>query len=149
IAVGTIYHYFDDKLELFSALFTRRREELFEAIDAAAKQHARAPFAAQLDVFVRAVFEHFDQRRAFLRIALHERWPPRATAKTKAGKNSLHQLQERAERVVRLGLREKRLRNDGAAELLATVLVAIVRGVLFLRADGQQPFAAETEQVVS
>jgi AcrR family transcriptional regulator len=152
IAVGTIYNYFNDKVELFNALFARRSEELFEAIDAAAKRHARAPFAAQLDAFVRAVFGHFDQRRAFLRMAL-ERATPHVPAATKGkghGKSpALQQLQARAERVVRIGAREKRLRDDDTAELLATVLVAIVRAVLVMRADSDHPLAAETERVVS
>src|ERR1700722_5610448 len=48
VAVGTIYNYYEDKPALFDALFTRRREELFSAIDAATKQHGREPFARQL-----------------------------------------------------------------------------------------------------
>jgi AcrR family transcriptional regulator len=148
IAVGTIYNYFDDKLELFNALFARRREELLESIDAAAKSQAKQPFAIQLDAFVRAVFAHFDGHRSFLRIAL-EREPGRL-AKAKESKHpALQQLRERAERVVRIGLREKQLRNDDTADLQATVLVSIVRAVLVMRADDKRPFTPETERVIS
>jgi AcrR family transcriptional regulator len=146
IAVGTIYNYFNDKLELFNALFARRREELFAAIDDAAKAHAKDPFAVQLDAFVRAVFGHFDGHRAYLRIAL-EREPGRP------GKNSkylaLQQLQERADRVVRVGLREKQLRKDDTSELLGAVLTSLVRAILMMRADDKRPLAFETERVVS
>jgi AcrR family transcriptional regulator len=150
IAVGTIYNYFDDKVVLFDALFALRRAELYDAIDEAAKQHARDPFGPQLDAFVRAVFAFFDERRTFLRIALEfEALRPQVVKAKGGGKQpSMQQLQDRAERVVRIGLREKELR-DGDADLLATVLVSVVRGVLVMRASTDKPFALETERVVS
>ncbi|HTA92400.1 MAG TPA: hypothetical protein VK745_22635, partial [Polyangiaceae bacterium] len=55
---------------------------------------------------------------------------------------------ERAERIMRVGVREKRLR-DVEVELLATVLVSIVRGVLIMRAHRDAPFATETARVVA
>jgi AcrR family transcriptional regulator len=150
IAVGTIYNYFQDKNELIDALTTRRREELCEAIDLAAKEHAREPFGAQLEAFVRAVFTHFDGRRAYLRIALES--APLRSHIVKGADGSKHpamqQLQERAERIVRIGVREKKLRDE-SVDLLATVLVAIVRGVLIVRSQGELPFAPETARVVS
>lgn len=151
IAVGTIYNYFNDKDELFTAVFARRHAELFEATDLAAKNHAKEPFEAQLAAFVRAVFTHFDARRAFLRLALEQRGaiPQLAKAKGQGKQSALRQLQERAEHVVRIGVRAKQLRSDDKLDLLATVLVSIVRGVLVLRADSDQPLAAETERVVS
>jgi AcrR family transcriptional regulator len=150
IAVGTISNYFDDKVVLFDALFTRRREELYGAIDEAAKKHAKDPFAAQLESFVGNVFSFFDARRAFLRIALELESHGPQIVKTKGGgkQPAMQQLLERAERVVRIGVREKQLRDDGA-DLLATVLVSIVRGVLVMRAGSEKPFAAETAHVVS
>jgi AcrR family transcriptional regulator len=149
-AVGTIYNYFADRQKLFDALFELRREELYAAIDDAAKKHARDAFAAQLDAFVRAVFTYFDDRRSFLRIAL-EAEPSRTLVKTEKGNGkqpAMQQLQERAERVVRIGVREKKLRQDDA-NLLATVLVSIVKGVLIMRAEHPEPFGPQTERVVS
>jgi AcrR family transcriptional regulator len=150
IAVGTIYNYFHDKHELFDALSARRREELYEAIDEAAKEHTRDAFAAQLNAFVGAVFAYFDGRRAFLRMALESESPRPIIVKGKDGQKhrAMQQLQERAERVVRLGVREKRLREE-STDLLATILVSIVRGVLVARAQSDQPFSPETARVVS
>jgi AcrR family transcriptional regulator len=147
-AVGTIYNYFHDKDQLFDALFTRRKEELYSAIDAAAKRCAREPFERQLEAFVRSVFEYFDARRAFLRIAFEVEKPQIVKGADGRKRPAAQQLQERAERVVRVGLREKRLRED-AADLLATLLVSIVRGVLIARNLDDRPFLAETERVVS
>jgi AcrR family transcriptional regulator len=147
VAVGTIYNYFEDRRELFVALFKRRREELFEAIDESAKKHAKDPFAAQLDSYVRAVFAHFDARRAYLRIALDGEAALVAEPQAKK-RSTLEQMQARAERIVRLGVREKQLRDMGV-ELLATVLVSIVRGVLLLKAHGDEPFGPEAAKVVS
>jgi AcrR family transcriptional regulator len=148
VAVGTIYNYFEDKPRLFDALFVRRREELFAAIDAATKQHGRGPFVEQLNAFVCAVFVYFDARRHFLRIALEaERLHVVKGQDDKKGP-AMQQLQERAERIMRIGVREKLLRDDGA-DLLATILVSIVRGVLVTRAEGDQAFGPEGERVAS
>lgn len=152
IAVGTIYNYFDDRLELFDALFTRRRQELFDAIDDAAKKHARAPFEKQLDAFVRAALTYFDARRGFLRIALESSQPrPRVVkAKDVGPRPAMQQLQVRAERVIRIGIREKRLRDD-LGDLLAAALVSILRRDPLppRRAAGEASFAIETDRVVS
>jgi AcrR family transcriptional regulator len=149
IAVGTIYNYFHDKLGLIDALFKRRREELFAAMDETAKKHARAPFSVQLEAFVGAVFSFFDARREFLRIGLEtEPRRPKVVPGKDGSSPTMQQLRKHADRVVRVGLREKRLREDGA-DLLPIILVSIVRGVLVARAQGDDPFAAEAARVVS
>ncbi len=149
VAVGTIYNYFDDKDRLFEALFTRRREELFVAMDDAAKLHAKDSFEVQLDAFLRSVFAYFDGRRAFLRLALEFDPSAPQPQKGKGSKStSLQQLQERAERVVEIGVRQKKLRDDDA-DLVAAILVSIVRGVLVLRAADDRPFLAETERAAT
>jgi AcrR family transcriptional regulator len=133
VSVGTIYNYFEDKDRLFDALFTRRREELFAAIDVAAKEHRTAPFAAQLDAFVGAVFGYFDGRRNYLRVAFDVDSARFKHAGTKKG-SAVQQLGDRAERVMKIGLREKVLREEDA-DIAGDVLVAIVRGVLAARAQ--------------
>jgi AcrR family transcriptional regulator len=149
IAVGTIYNYFDDRQKLIDALFTRRKEELYEAIDDAAKKHAKGSFEVQLDAFVRAAFTHFDARRRFLRIALSADHKP-LLVKGEDGRKrpAMQQLWDRAERIVRVGMREKRLREEGA-DLFATVLSSILRGVLVSRIEDETPLTAQTERVVS
>jgi AcrR family transcriptional regulator len=149
VAVGTIYNHFDDRQELFEELFTRRRLELFEAVDASAKAHAHARFDEQLSSFVRAVFQHFDARRGFLRLALEaERLRPLVEGRHERKRPAMQQLLERAERVVRIGVREKRLRVD-AADLAAVLLVSFVRGVLIAKLDDPAPFASQADRVVS
>jgi AcrR family transcriptional regulator len=150
VAVGTIYNYFDDRQELFDELFTRRREELFEAVDGAAKAHSRARFDEQLSSFVRAVLQHFDVRRRFLRLALEaDRLRPLVVEGHDGRKRpAMQQLLERAERVVRIGVREKRLRAD-AADLSALLLVSFVRGLLIAKLDDPAPFASQADRVVS
>jgi AcrR family transcriptional regulator len=148
VAVGTIYNYYEDKPALFEALFTRRREELFCAIDAATKKFAREPFRAQLDAFIRAVLTYFDGRRDFLRIA-QEAEPSEVSKKGEDPKKgpAMQQLQRRAERVIRIGVRENVIRED-LADLLPAILAWVVRGVLQPRDGGDKPFAPETARVV-
>lgn len=150
IAVGTIYNYFEDREELFDALGARRNEELFDAIDVSAKKHAHEHFEAQLHAFVRTVLGHFDGRRAFLRIALEGELPVTKALPDKDGRRrpAMQLLQERAKRIMRVGARESRLRDE-SSDLLATVLVSIVRGVLVVRAQDSQAFSPETEHVVT
>jgi AcrR family transcriptional regulator len=147
-AVGTIYNHFRDKEELFAALFSRRREELYAAIDASAKRHAREAFPKQLEVFVRTVFEYFDGRRVFLRIAFENEQPQIVKGTDGRKRPAIQQLQDRAERVVRIGIRERRLRAD-SADLLAPLLVSLLRAVLVARNLDEKPFAPETERAVS
>lgn len=150
IAVGTIYNYFHDRQELFAALFTRRREELFDYIETEAKRHANGSFQEQLTAFVRAVFTHFDARRTFLRIALEAEQVRPAVVKGIDGKRrtSMQQLLTHAERILRVGAREKRVKED-KSNVHAMVLVSILKGILITRVDHEAPFAAETENVVS
>jgi AcrR family transcriptional regulator len=150
VAVGTLYNHFTDRQGLIAALFARRREELFDAVDAAAKQHAGEAFEVQLEAFVRAVLAHFDARRDFLRVALeneHAR-PQVVTGEDGRKRPSMQQLQDRAERIVRIGLRDKRLREEGA-DLFAIALVSIVKGVLVARSQDKRPFADEAPRVVA
>jgi AcrR family transcriptional regulator len=148
VAVGTIYNHFTDRNELFAEVFERRRAELLETLDAAGKAAAGASFETQLEGFVRTVFGYFDERRAFLRLALEgkvAKAAPRAAAPGSQG--SMDQLQLRAERIIRVGLKEQRLRTEGA-ELFSLFLVAALRAVLIARVASPRPIAGETEKVI-
>jgi AcrR family transcriptional regulator len=150
VAVGTIYNYFDDRDELFAEVFARRRAELLAALDAAA-QTARGSvsFDAQLHTFVRAVFTFFDGRRSFLRIALAGHGRTAAAPRRDAGgQTSMEQVAVRAERIIRVGLKENRLKSEGA-DLFAFFLVAAIRAVLIARLASPRPFVDETERVIT
>ena len=148
VAVGTIYNHFEDRSELFAELFARRREELLETLDSAAKGTTRAGFEAQLESYVRTVFAYFDTRRAFLQLALDGHAPKPAPVR-KAGQahGSMEQLTLRAERIVRAGLKEKRLRAE-AADLAPYFLTAALRAVLIARASSPKPLVDETARVI-
>lgn len=149
VAVGTIYNHFEDRNELFEELFARRREELLTTLDAAAKRVAGSGFDTQLEAYVRTAFSYFDTRRAFLRLALDGRaGKPALTKGADAAPGSMEQLTVRAERIVRVGLKEKRLRADAAA-LAPHFLTASVRAVLIARVDSPKPLADETSRVIS
>jgi AcrR family transcriptional regulator len=149
VAVGTIYNYFSDRDRLIAEVFARRRVELFDAIDGAAKTLAQQPFEAQLAGFVQTVFEYFDARRDFLRIALESETARAAIEKGADGRKrpAMQQLMDRADRIIRIGLREKRLREEGA-DLFAIVLVSVLKGVLIERTAQDRPLGPETDRVV-
>jgi AcrR family transcriptional regulator len=151
VAVGTIYNHFEDRSELFAELFARRREELLETLDAAAKTASRAGrvgFEAQLESYVRTVFAYFDTRRAFLQLALDGQTPkPVPVRKPGDAHGSMEQLTLRAERIVRVGLKEKRLRPE-TADLAPYFLTAAVRAVLIARVASPKPLVDETARVI-
>jgi TetR/AcrR family fatty acid metabolism transcriptional regulator len=148
VAVGTLYNYFTDKDGLMAAMFNRRRQELYEAIDRLGKAQAQEPFAVQVAGFVRAVFAHFDARPAYLRVVL-EVDPARMKAEAGGarGRPAMQQLKDRAERIIGTGVLEKQLREEGS-DLFATVLVSLVRGVLLERARQGQPLEPEAQRTV-
>jgi AcrR family transcriptional regulator len=146
VAVGTIYNYFEDKDRLFEALFTRRREGLLAEVDAAMKQHRAEPFADQLNGFILALFAYFDVHRDFLRLLFEDQRVHAVKGEDTKRGTAAQQLHERAAHVVRVGVREKRL-GDCSAEILATILMSIIRGVLMARADGDQAMAPDAERV--
>jgi AcrR family transcriptional regulator len=149
VAVGTIYNHFEDRNELFSELFARRREELVTTVDAATKSAARGGFDIQLEAYVDAVLSYFDTRRTFLLLALDGQTQKPVPARKGAGPHeSMQQLTLRAERIVRVGVKEKRLRAD-AAELAPFFLTAALKAVLIARADSPKPLAGEAAAVIS
>ncbi|HSO35301.1 MAG TPA: TetR/AcrR family transcriptional regulator, partial [Labilithrix sp.] len=148
VAVGTIYNHFEDRNELFAELFKRRREELLTTMDAASKKAAGCGFDTQLEAYVRTVLAFFDTRRAFLRIALDGQSRSASLRKKGEVPGSMEQLTLRAERVVRVGLKEKRLRAD-AADLAPHFLFAAVRAILIARVDSPEPIAGETARVIA
>ena len=145
VAVGTIYNHFRDKQELFDALLRRRNQHLLDAIRRAEQDQVRAPIAARLDGFVRAVFSELDAHRAFFLVAL-DRQPalPREKGRPTA---PLRQLREQTERLLRQGLLDGQLEGN-AVELLADVLVSIVRGVFQFHAHRGEPCTPEAPRVV-
>jgi AcrR family transcriptional regulator len=148
VAVGTIYNHFEDRSELFAELFARRREELLSVLDAATKKAASSGFEAQLESYVTTVFSYFDSRRAFLRLALDgQAHKPPPVRKAGEAHNSMEQLTVRAARIVRAGLKEKRIRAD-LADLAPYFLTAAVRAVLIARAEAPKPLVGETRRVI-
>jgi AcrR family transcriptional regulator len=145
VAVGTIYNHFEDREELFAAVFARRREELLAALDGVARTKNGTAFEGQLEAFVHGVFAFFDAHRAFLRLALESPFP-KTPPKGKAAQG-LEQLTRRAERIVQAGLKEKQIRTD-TADLAPHFLVAAIRAVLITGAAQAEPFVARTAQAV-
>jgi AcrR family transcriptional regulator len=149
VAVGTIYNHFQDGQELFRELFGMRKLEVFAAIDAATKAAAKAPFEGQLEAFARALLGYYDVRREFMRVVFASDTLRLQMMCDKAGrfKPFLHELQSRAERIMRAGVRERKVREEDV-ELLASVFTSILRGVVATRLDRGQTLADAAPRVV-
>jgi AcrR family transcriptional regulator len=148
VAVGTIYNYFNDRQELFRELFTMRKVEVLATIDAAMKASATASFEVKLESFARALLGYYDVRREFMRVVFASETLRLQMMCDKAGRFQpfLHELQSRAERIMRVGLRGRH--SDEDIELHASVFTSILRGVVATRLERKAALADTAPQVV-
>jgi AcrR family transcriptional regulator len=149
VAVGTIYNHFNDRQELFSELFGMRRIEVFATIDAAMKAAQKGSFEVQLEAFARALLGFYDQRREFMRVVFASDTLKLQMMCDKSGRFRpfLHELQSRAERIMGVGVRERRVVEDDV-ELLASVFTSILRGVVATRLEQGVRLADAAPRVV-
>jgi AcrR family transcriptional regulator len=149
VAVGTIYNHFHDRQELFHELFTQRKSELVSKVDAEMKTWADAGFEEQLGKFATLLLSHWDSRREFMRVVLASEPLRLQMMCDKSGRLRTlgNELQARLERVMRAGVREKRVREPEVA-LLATVFMSILRGVLLARIDDKENLADSAPRTV-
>ena len=143
-SVGTLYNYFADKDALVRALFEDRHKRLAESIDAALTAHERHDFSTRLDVIVRAVLEHFDTHRAFLKVALVSDTVPLLKKRS-----AMMVLRTRFDDVVKAGVKEgvldaKRARLASAA-LSGTLRALLLDGI----DDDARKFEAQVDDVVA
>jgi AcrR family transcriptional regulator len=149
VAVGTIYNYFSDRQELFRELFTNRKADLLSALDVGMKSAAGEPFVVQLERFAHILLTHYDARREFMRVVLASEPLRLQMMCDKAGRmrSIANDMQNRAERVMRVGAQEKRIRENEVG-LLATVFTSILRGVLLARIDDKGALAESAPRAV-
>jgi AcrR family transcriptional regulator len=149
VAVGTIYNHFSDRQELFRELFSMRKVEVVATIDAAMKGSHKASFEKQLEAFARALLAYYDVRREFMRVVFGSDTLRLQLMCDKAGRFRpfLHELQSRAERIMRVGVRERRIEEEDV-ELLASVFTSVLRGVVHTRLDQGAVLADAAPRVV-
>ncbi len=109
VAVGTLYNYFTDRNALLCALVDSRRDELIQRIDQALASAEQLPFRKQLEMFVMAVFQHFQSHLPFFVILMEAEGAHLATAKPR---DSVRALYARCQAIVTRGIDSGGLRND-------------------------------------
>jgi AcrR family transcriptional regulator len=124
VAVGTLYNHFKDRDALLKALIEQRKSEMYERIDRRRDEVAKEPFRKQLEAFLRAIFEHFDEHRAFLQIVFMSEHQGGAKSA-----DTVKKLYERVEAVLKVGHREKVLRAD-PDHTFPVMLLGALRGTL-------------------
>jgi AcrR family transcriptional regulator len=125
IAVGTMYNYFADRDALMGALSDARKRELLDALNEALATGEAKPFRAQLELFLRALLEYYEQHRQFFMVLLGVEAagslpPPRK-------RETMKQLWTVADKLMQRGVRAGALRS-AHAELLPGLLFGMVRG---------------------
>jgi len=113
------------------------------------KPVTKEAFAVQLEAFARAFLSTYDARREFMRVVFASDMLRLQMMCDKGGRFRpfLHDLQTRAERVMTVGVRERRLPGDDV-ELLASVFTSILRGVVTTRIEQGGRLADAAPRVV-
>jgi AcrR family transcriptional regulator len=133
VAVGTLYNHFKDKEALLDALMVQRNRELLERMDQSLAKLAKEPFRAQLEGFVGAMLEHFEEHRNFIMILLqgehdHER----------IKNEKIRAIYQRVDQLIRTGYQKKALRPE-LEPLCPSFLMGIVRAMLMREKYGAAP----------
>lgn len=149
VAVGTIYNYFGDRQELFFELFTQRKTDLVSNLDAGMKAAGNEAFTAQLETFAHLLLTHYDARREFMRVVLASEPLRLQMMCDKKGRirSMNNELQARVEKILRAGVREKRVREEDV-ELGAILFLSIIRGILLAKIDDKQKLADSAPRTV-
>jgi len=149
VAVGTIYNYFGDRQELFYELFTQRKSDLVTNMDAGMKAAGHEAFTAQLETFAHLLLTHYDARREFMRVVMASEPLRLQMMCDKSGRvrSMNNELQARVEKVMRAGVREKKMREEDV-ELAAILFLSILRGMLIARIDDKQKLADAAPRAV-
>jgi AcrR family transcriptional regulator len=132
VAVGTLYNHFADREALLNALTALRKRELLDEIDARLHDVARGSFMDQLVALVTALFKHVDTHRSLFRLLLADERAGRSAASNQ----SAREIYQRFEKVVRRGLKDGVLRDEAPPELLASLLLGTMRGVMMREVYG-------------
>jgi AcrR family transcriptional regulator len=137
VAVGTLYNHFEDREALLQALTEQRRTEMFEKLDERCKAVAKEPFKKQLDAFLSALVDHFEEHRSFLRILFMSE-----QTNTKKHGDIVKKLYTRFEKLLEVGHREKLLRPD-PDQAFPVMLLGAVRATLLRDLYGAPPMTPE------
>ncbi len=132
VAVGTLYNHFKDRDALFAALIDERRAEVIDKIDKTRAELDDQPFRKQLEGFLCAIFSHYEEHGAFLRIVFSSEYG--GVHKCEEMPRALYQ---RIEALLKVGHREKALRSDPEHHF-GLMLLGAVRAT-FLRAKYGAP----------
>lgn len=146
VAVGTLYNHFKDRDALFGELVLARRAEMLARLDTALAEGERAPFAAQVRLFVDAMVQHFNAHQAFLAILMDAE----TSTHTGAPRAAMQQVYERASELVRRGVSQRLIRKDDA-EIFPTLLMGMLKGCMIRQLyyeAGNEDLARRSDQVV-
>jgi AcrR family transcriptional regulator len=138
VAVGTVYNHFEDRDALLAALIDSRRAALLTRLDAALEDGARRTFEEALRAFLRALFDHWAAHARLLAVLVQAEQLGRLGASPGQGRcDIIQEIERRADRIMRRGLDERKLRPEGQ-ELYAALFIGMTRGVLVHEAREQQ-----------
>ena len=144
VSVGTIYNHLGDRQTMLAQLLSARRHELVARVDDELRGSQSQDFDAQLQGFVRAVFDHFQTHLPLFRILAAEELASDSAAK----RSLLAALLERAQGLLDRGVEQGRVPAQDTA-LYSLFLLGMIRGVFAPVVSGNLDTAGVPEQVAA
>jgi AcrR family transcriptional regulator len=132
VAVGTLYNYFEDRDQLFTALMVRRRAELVKTLEAVSEQARGKSWHAEFEDVLRATLSYLERHRRFFVILVQgEMLVPRPSdaAARKTGGSGMEDVHACMQRLVRRGVAEGALK-PAHAELYPALLLGMLRSAI-------------------
>ena len=129
VSVGTIYNHLGDRDNVLDTLCFARKTELIERLDRALQEGEGRPFVEQLEGFLRATMNHFEEHRKFFSILMQGEF--RHESRTEQAHQAMCAVLERSGELMRRGFDEKVLRTE-LADFYPTLLMGMVRSA-FMR----------------
>lgn len=147
-SAATLYLYFEDKKDLYRAMFEMKVAELMEKIEVCRKE---ADPRAAIERLVRTVFEHWQGAPRQSRLYVSERAAFEGNIESEFGRKVYDQYRRYVrlvETLCRRGVRRGAFQGDPA--ILARMLIGMMNSVVFhwLRGETRGPLSAQANDVV-
>jgi len=148
VAVGTLYNHFADRTALLDALMRARRAALIRQLDDALEANPRAPFAEQLDEFMKAAQAHFTEHAGFLRVLMEAEYINVGKRVLQPGE-PMRQIRDRLGVLVERGVRAKVLRADDVP-YFSWFFLGSMKGLLarHMKGAAPEPLAAQRAALI-
>jgi AcrR family transcriptional regulator len=138
VSVGTLYKYFPGKIDVFTSLLQRGRDESLAMLD---ECFALPDPMARLTAVVQAMFEHVEKRGSTFALIIQLGPLPELQVWREQKDCAFESFMQRLESSILDAQNAAKLRNDTDAQTLAIMLEGTMRGTMFAWLRGGREYS--------